>query len=243
MNQRKPTRQWRRWHRWLGLAVALPVLVLSVTGVLLNHIDSFGWSSRPLPPLLARWYGAPVPDAVSAISLQGRWYAQANDSLFIDGEKNLYCQAPLRGVVQENGWTVVGCADELLLLDTQGQQVERMGPAYGVPAFSGMGRNDRGLVLKTEQGLLQYNVDQLASVALPDDAAWIASRQQPLPDTMKQRIVAQSVPPSLNWQRLLLDLHAGRLFGLAGQLVMDLAALVLVILALTGTVIWSRSRR
>ena len=26
MNQRKPTRQWRRWHRWLGLAVALPVL-------------------------------------------------------------------------------------------------------------------------------------------------------------------------------------------------------------------------
>ena len=42
MNQRKPTRQWRRWHRWLGLAVALPVLVLSVTGVLLNHIDSFG---------------------------------------------------------------------------------------------------------------------------------------------------------------------------------------------------------
>lgn len=74
-------------------------------------------------------------------------------------------------------------------------------------------------------------------------ATWTPSLFQALPVTMKQRVVAQSVPPSLNWQRLLLDLHAGRLFGLAGQLVMDLAALVLVVLALTGTVIWSRSRR
>ena len=156
MKQRKSTSQWRRWHRWLGLAVALPVLVLSVTGVLLNHIESFGWSSRPLPPLLARWYGAPVPELVSGIALDNRWYAQANDSLFIDGEKSLYCQAPLRGVVQDNGWTVVGCADQLLLLDAQGQQVERMGPAYGVPAFSALGRNDQGLVLETEHGLSQY---------------------------------------------------------------------------------------
>ncbi|MCK5887555.1 MAG: PepSY domain-containing protein, partial [Alcanivorax sp.] len=48
MGLRKPTRQWRRWHRWLGLLVAVPVLILSVTGVLLNHIDAFGWSNSPL---------------------------------------------------------------------------------------------------------------------------------------------------------------------------------------------------
>lgn len=243
MKQRKSTSQWRRWHRWLGLAVALPVLVLSVTGVLLNHIESFGWSSRPLPPLLARWYGAPVPESLSGIVLHNRWYAQANDSLFIDGQKSLYCQPPLRGVVQDNGWTVVGCAGELLLLDGQGQQIERIGPAYGVPTFSAMGRNEQGLVLKTDQGLIQYDLEQLASVVLPEAASWEVSRQQALPDAIKEQIIAKSVPSSLHWQRLLLDLHAGRLFGLAGQLVMDLAALVLVLLALTGTVIWSRSRR
>jgi len=243
LKQRKSTNQWRRWHRWLGLAVALPVLVLSVSGVLLNHIASFDWASRPLPPLLARWYGVPVPDAVSGVSLGNHWYAQANNNLFVDGQKRLDCPAPLRGVVQENSWTVVGCADELLLLNGQGQQVERMGAAYGVPAFSAIGRNEQGLVLKTGQGLIQYDVNQLASEVLPEGASWQPSRQQDLPDTMTQQIIAQSVPPSLHWQRLLLDLHAGRLFGLAGQLVMDLAALLLVILALTGTVIWSRSRR
>ena len=50
------------------------------------------------------------------------------------------------------------------------------------------------------------------------------------------------MPASLNWQRLLQDLHAGRLFGLAGQLLMDLAALLLVVLAFTGVIIWSRGR-
>jgi len=42
---------------------------------------------------------------------------------------------------------------------------------------------------------------------------------------------------------LLLDLHAGRILGLTGQLIMDLAALLLSILAVTGTVIWARTRR
>jgi hypothetical protein len=65
---------------------------------------------------------------------------------------------------------------------------------------------------------------------------------EPLPAVLQPRLQAASVPASLNWQRLLQDLHAGRVFGWAGQLVMDLAALLLVILALTGVIIWSRSR-
>ena len=64
-----------------------------------------------------------------------------------------------------------------------------------------------------------------------------------LPDQLKQALINQSVPPSLNWQRFLLDLHAGRIAGLAGQLIMDLAALILIVLAVTGTVIWGRTRR
>ena len=64
-----------------------------------------------------------------------------------------------------------------------------------------------------------------------------------MPNGLEKALIDQSVPPSLTWQRLLLDLHAGRIAGVAGQLVMDFAALVLTILAITGTVIWSRSRR
>ena len=244
MAARKPTRQWRRWHRWLGLLVAVPVLVLSVTGVLLNHIDALGWSDKPLPLVLARWYGAPIPDEVQGVRLERRWYSQSSDRLFIDDRNAFYCHSPFKGVARDNGLVVVGCGDELLLLNNEGQEVERLGPAYGVPAFAALGRIEgAGLGLETRAGVVHFNVDQLASRPLKDRANWRPARLGALPDDLKTRILSQSVPPSLNWQRLLLDAHSGRILGLAGQLVMDLAALLLSILAITGTVIWARSRR
>lgn len=244
MGLRKPTRQWRRWHRWLGLLVAVPVLILSVTGVLLNHIDSLGWSSSPLPPWLARWYGAPVPVNLHGVKVAENWYTQANERLFLDDQDAFYCQSPFHGAARVNGMIVVGCGDELLLLNGEGQEVERVGAAYGVPAYSALGKVDgHGLGLATAQGVIRFDVDHLTGEPLERSSEWQPSRLEPIPVSLAERIRGQSVPPSLNWQRLLLDLHAGRILGLAGQLVMDFAALLLSILAVTGTVIWARTRR
>lgn len=244
MGLRKPTRQWRRWHRWLGLLVAVPVLILSVTGVLLNHIDALGWSSSPLPPWLARWYGAPVPVNVQGVKVVDHWYSQANERLFIDDQDAFYCQSPYQGAARENGMIVVGCGDELLLLNGQGQEVERVGAAYGVPPYSALGNVvGSGLGLETADGVIRFDVDHLTGEPLEPGSEWQPARLEPVPAALAERIRSQSVPPSLNWQRLLLDLHAGRILGLAGQLVMDLAALLLAILAVTGTVIWARTRR
>lgn len=241
MAARKPTRQWRQWHRWLGLAVAIPVLVLSVTGVMLNHIESLGWSSKPMSPWLARWYGAPVPSGVEGFSVDGQWYSELNERLYINDTDTLHCLPPLHGVVRQNDLIVVGCDQELLLLDGNRQLVERIGLAYGLPAFQRLGHAESGLILDTGDGLLRFDVDQLA--ATPHQGDWQPARPSELPAALETALINQSVPPSLNWQRLLLDLHAGRIAGLAGQLVMDLAALFLSILAVTGTVIWSRTRR
>ena len=241
MGTRKPTRQWRRWHRWLGLAVAIPVLVLSVTGVLLNHIESLSWASRPLPPALARWYGAVLPDSLRGVSLEGNWYAQLEERLFINETNAFYCKGPLKGVVQVPPLIVAGCADELLLVAEGYQLGERIGPAYGLPDYEQLGRSDAGLILKRPEGLLRFDVNQLTSA--PYSGPWQAVALRRLPQDLEQAILRQSVPESLNWQRFLQDLHAGRILGLGGQLLMDLAALVLAILAVTGSIIWARTRR
>ena len=46
----------------------------------------------------------------------------------------------------------------------------------------------------------------------------------------------------MNLEQILLDLHSGRLFGSFGVLVMDLAAILLVVLSITGFVAWNSSR-
>lgn len=241
MGTRKPTRQWRRWHRWLGLAVAIPVLVLSVTGVLLNHIESLSWASRPLPPAVARWYGAVLPETLQGVSVKGNWYTQLEERLFINDTNAFYCKGPLKGVVDAAPLIVAGCADELLLIAEGYQLVERIGPAYGLPGYVQLGGHEGVLVLRQPEALVRFDVNQLVSV--PYSGPWQAADLDRLPAELEKAILRQSVPESLNWQRFLQDLHAGRILGFAGQLMMDLAALVLAILAVTGSIIWARTRR
>jgi len=208
---------------------------------MLNHIDALGWSNQPMPSWLARWYGAPVPSNVSGFALEEQWYAELNERLYINEVDTLHCLPPLRGVVRHNGLVVVGCDQELMLLDSNGQLVERIGTAYGLAAFGRLGSDGQGLIVETRGQVLRFDVDQLTATSYQGD--WQPAEPGRLPVALEQTLISQSVPPSLNWQRFLLDLHAGRIAGLAGQLVMDLAALILTILAVSGTVIWSRSRR
>ncbi|MFT5351416.1 MAG: hypothetical protein ACI9MF_002239 [Gammaproteobacteria bacterium] len=46
----------------------------------------------------------------------------------------------------------------------------------------------------------------------------------------------------LSLERILLDLHSGRLLGNAGVFIVDLAALFFVFLALSGSWMWLRKR-
>jgi uncharacterized iron-regulated membrane protein len=55
--------------------------------------------------------------------------------------------------------------------------------------------------------------------------------------------VAVHFAPSLPLERVLLDVHSGRIFGRYGPLAMDLAALALAVLALSGIWIYLRTLR
>jgi uncharacterized iron-regulated membrane protein len=46
----------------------------------------------------------------------------------------------------------------------------------------------------------------------------------------------------LSLSRIILDLHSGRFFGVIGVILYDLAAICLVILGITGTMLWFRRR-
>jgi uncharacterized iron-regulated membrane protein len=42
---------------------------------------------------------------------------------------------------------------------------------------------------------------------------------------------------------VILDLHSGRLFGRIGVWLFDIAAILLILLALSGTLIWMKRKR
>lgn len=236
-----PNRVWRRWHRWFGLITAIPLLVLASTGLLLNHLDDLQLRQRPLPLVLAKFYGVPEPEAVLGSQTNtGGWWLWADDSLYFQQHLVAPCKAPFAGVAKVGPLHVAGCGRDLLLLSDSGDLLERLGRDYGVPTFSALGTSDGGLLLQTQTGVRQFDVDSLTL----DD--W-AGGWQPLvpvkaPDALAKQIPRQLVPEELNWERLLLDVHAGRVLPWLGTLIMDISALLMLALAGSGLLIWWRTR-
>lgn len=239
----KPTRSWRKWHRWGGLIVALPVLVLVVSGLLLNHTDILSLSERRLPPSLAGWYGVELSPQVRVSAVTEPPLYHVGDRLLLGEQALAACPSPYHGAVPLGRLIVVGCDDALLLLGPDGTLLEHLGPAWGLPAFQGLGAWQGKAVLETPDGPVTLDPEQLTTRALPAGAEWQAALRDPASAKVSARFMQRAVPAELNWERWLLDLHSGRLGGSVGVFIMDLAALLLTALAFTGVVIWWRGRR
>ena len=73
------------------------------------------------------------------------------------------------------------------------------------------------------------------------DPQWVIS--EPAPDGLQQAVTAAYRGGGPSLERLLLELHSGRIFGTIGVLVYDLLALALGFLSISGLILWFRSPR
>lgn len=236
-----PNRVWRRWHRWTGLLVAVPLLVLASTGLLLNHLDDLSLRQRPLPLWLAQYYGVPpLSPALGSDVGEQDWWLWADQTLYRDGTALAQCSAPFVGVVAVGALRVAGCGRELVLLSGAGEVFERLGTDYGVPIFTAVGSAPGVVLLATASGAQQFNPDTLALQPWMQD--WQPQTVLRVPTALAKQLPRQQVPVELNWERLLLDVHAGRVLPLLGTLLMDLSALLMLLLAGSGVLIWWRTR-
>jgi len=236
------------WHRYIGLSAALFVLILAVTGLLLNHTERLAFDSRHVQNnWLLDWYGIEAPASYTTyalgsedhITLFGRHLYHNLHEIEGDHEQ-------LIGALRVGDLLVVAVDREILLLMGNGELVERLGGSEGVP--SGMRRLglDREDALVVEGGHAYYQPDAdfirwQHWEGDPDTVTWVQS--DTLPDRLYASLVEHYRGEVLPVERVLLDLHSGRIFGRHGYLVMDIAALLLIALAISGSLIWLRRRR
>ncbi len=228
-----------RWHRRLGLIALLLVVILAVTGVMLNHTDTLKLSHTPLRnTLLLTLYGV-KPPTVTSFKLGDTWYSDTGShQLYRNGKQSIYCNNTLVGAAQLADLHVIGCSNELLLLTNTGDVVERIGSTYGIPSpITHLGQCQHTLCINTPNGIYHIDLQQLAWQATNDTAAqW--STPATAPDALLTTLRNDYLGSDLNWERVILDLHSGRLFGTVGVLAMDAAAVLLVLLGISGLWLW-----
>lgn len=233
-----------RWHRGIGVAAALLVLILALSGLALNHSSALGLDRNHVSaPWLLRWYGlSGTPSPVQGYAAGSHWISEYENRLLLDGEKLPHPIDGLGGAVLLEQVIVIAGGSGMLLLAEDGALIERI-TALPEPV-SGIGLTAQGKVaLRTGSGQVFTSDAQLLEW-LPAQAGesvkWAAAES--LPDPIREQTAGALRGDALSLERILLDLHSGRIFGGYGPWLMDTAAVLLLVLAGTGITGWWRGR-
>ena len=223
----------RRWHMRIGLAAVVFFLFLAVTGVMLNHATALGLDNRYVyAPWLARWYGIPAEPPRLAFRSKRHDLIAANGRWVLDGQlSGERLPAPI-GLVELSDMVVVASSTSLYLYGKDGALIDRLdrNALPGVPVQA-IGADARQLVVRTASGTFESS-DALSWRRAARDA-FVWSSPSDLSPNERERF-ARVLQPGISVQRLLLDLHSGRIAGRSGPLAMDLVAVFLGVLSLTG---------
>jgi len=228
------------WHRYLGVTAAIFVVILALSGLALNHTEQLNLDERHIKnSWLLAWYGIPTPE-VRAYRIGNKWISQWGDCVFMETHLVSKDTEMLIGAVDLGHMIVLGFQNRLSLLTPEGQHIESLGIAHGLPdtlKAIGLTRSNQ-MIIKSEHGFYISEDDFTSwSRVLPNNNTdW--ANPGTLPDTIYHHLFDEFRGNELTAERIMLDLHSGRIFGNWGVYLMDGAAIILLFLAGSGVWIW-----
>jgi len=228
----------------MGLISALFVLLLSITGLLLHYTNTLGLDQSPVgSPMLLAWYGieAPQPD-IAYETDDNTVVVQIERTLFL-GERRLSGEySPLVGIAVAPFGYVIATGDELLLTTEAGELIEVLSTEHGLPLpLTGLASDSQRIVLRAAGSIYSADLDALEFNEIENVVSnW--SEPVLVSEQLAERLTQQYSASLISWERVLLDLHSGQLFGAIGRILVDVMAVLFILMALTGVWIWSRRR-
>ncbi|MBD2858818.1 PepSY domain-containing protein [Spongiibacter sp. KMU-158] len=232
------------WHRRVGVLLIGFVAMWVVTGISLNHSESFQLDQRFVQsPWLLKQYGIETPE-IKSFEVGKPIVNGIGRSIYLDNKLLYSCDGELKSALAIADGLAVLCGNTLSLfqvdpLTFDAALLDEITPTLGLPEAS------TGLALAGEQLWViadrAYRFDALAfqftAADLPE-AGLSYPKSVATSDSVKTTLLAEYRGEGINLERVLLDLHSGRLFGTVGVLLVDLAALCLLAIAGAGVWIW-----
>lgn len=231
-------RHLREWHRKLGIIAAFFLIFLSITGIALNHTDALSLSHKTVKSsVLFEHYGINNPATV-------RYFGplSVTDNYVWLGEKlMLETTSPVIAIGKFQAFYLVTTRDVMSVFNQNSELIDQLDQTLGLPKhIQAMALTEHFIVLKTPEGLFQSDEQLLTWQPIPvnKEITWLAPKQAS--PTEIENAQLQYKAQFLNIERIVLDAHSGRIFGDGGVLFMDIIAVFLILLSLSGVYIWLR---
>jgi hypothetical protein len=233
------------WHRYIGLAAALFVVVLALTGLVLNHTEQLALDERHVQngPLLD-WYGVHAPASITSYPAGAHILSTVGSQVYWNTQRVPQVDGPLLGALKYADLVVAAAEGKLLLFTPGGEFIERLGGSAGVPAgMQAIGVTPAGeLAIRAAHGYYRTDSDFLEwrETDTLDNVTWAMAIDTP--DALHAALVEAYRGSGLSLERVLLDLHSGRILGKGGVYLMDAAAILFLLLAVSGVWLWGKRR-
>jgi hypothetical protein len=224
-------------HLWWGVILALPALLVGITCILIAHDHALGTKKITLPASLA-----PSEKMGKEKLLPRAWLKSSDGSVWLAGKY---------GVMRWNGQQEI--ATGLPALDAQ--SILEVTPAVLIGAKQGLWRVENQqatLLAKDEFWQLSRTANEIYAVGKKQ--IWFSNDQgrsfKPCADCASAlqawaEHAAQPENKAYTLDKLVIDLHTGKFFfGKKGEWVwIDILGITLIVLTLTGLILWVRRER
>ena len=230
--------KFRRGHRWLGKTLMVFIVFLALTGIVLNHGDGLGLDQRYVSwSWVLDAYGLDVPEPAASFAAGEQRVTLVGERLFLDGAEIDEPLQALSGAVAVGPVLAIAGESRVLVLLTTGELVEAMDLDAVLPGpIERVGGTGERVVLASDGVLYRSDADVAFFEAWgggdDDSIKW---SQATAPGEEELALIDTAYRGrGVTVERLLLDLHSGRLFGLLGKVFLDLIAIILIVLSLSG---------
>lgn len=229
-----------RWHRRSGLAAAVIVILVTLSGLALNHTGDLELDRHYPQSALLLWPYESAIEIRQGILTHDGWLHVIDQQVLLDTQILGDC-TQLVGYASTGDEMLLVCAEQWLLLGKDWSLLEIIDPAFfQLEHIQAVGITEQGLAVQVDLGdWFRLDFETYTRLLLSNDASVsVPYHLNSLPlsfDSERNK--------TISWQRLLLDIHSGRWFGAYGVWVVDIAALILLFLALSGCWIWFSKKR
>ncbi len=149
----------------------------------------------------------------------------------------------MHGAIAAEQFIVIALDNEIILLSFEGEFIERVSTSISFSNIKRLGMKYKRPVIETSDPLYYMADEHILDwdVIINDGIEWV--EKYTLSEREKENLLIAYRGNGLKLERVILDLHSGRIFGQYGIYVMDAAAIALLWLSLSGLWVWNSRRR
>lgn len=241
----------REAHRLLGIWLALFLVFLAFTGILINHGNALSLdTSHVNSTLLLDHYGVKPPNDIKKYPLKN---VHDQSNIYVVDNQVWYKQALLvdsqQRVVSVGSWLefiVIVSSNKLYLFTLDSELVDVLDSTVGLPnGVNDISIIDDSVYLHTLDGVF-LSVDHFETwqrVDFMPKNLVNKVEESVLTSAEKHQLSLLNRQQKLSWERVVLDIHSGRFLGEFGVWLMDVVAILIIILSMSGVYIWIRQSR